>query len=47
MFSDDACASPCLRFVKGGVDPETDMIQCGRCGEWFVDDDPTIDESDA
>lgn len=46
MYNDDACASPCLRFVKGTVDDDTDMIQCGRCGMWFVDSDPTADDDD-
>jgi hypothetical protein len=39
MFSDEACASPCPRFVKGGTDPETGMIQCAKCLMFFVDDE--------
>lgn len=47
MFSDEACASPCPRFVRGGVDPETGMIECARCNQmWFVEDE-IQEESDA
>jgi hypothetical protein len=45
MFSDDACGYPCPRFVKGGTDPQTDMVQCAVCLMWFVDEDP-IDPDD-
>lgn len=39
MFSNEACASPCHRFVRGGVDQETGMIQCAKCWMWFIDEE--------
>lgn len=46
MFNDDACATPCHRFVKGAVDDDTGLVQCARCAMWFCDDDPTVDDDD-
>jgi hypothetical protein len=46
MFNENACASPCKRFVRGAVDAQTGMIKCARCDHWFVDDDPTVDDEE-
>jgi hypothetical protein len=45
MFSDEACSYPCQRFIKGGTDQNTGMIQCARCLMWFIDEE--IEETDA
>lgn len=38
-FDKDKCPTPCERFVRGVINPDNDMVQCGTCGMWFVDDD--------
>lgn len=47
MFSNEACAYPCPRFVRGGVDPDTQMVQCSKCLMWFVEDEDPIEDSNA
>jgi hypothetical protein len=44
-FRDDACSSPCRRFTLGGTD-DNGMVQCSTCGMWFLDEDPTVEESE-
>jgi hypothetical protein len=43
VYNQDACASPCMRFVPGKVD-ENGMVACAVCDMWFVPDDPTLEE---
>jgi hypothetical protein len=49
MFNDEACSGyPCPRFVRGAIDPETEMVQCARClAMWFVIDEDPIEDSNA